>query len=209
MKSKQLRNCRKPERCAQTSVGPHTKGATKRLWRPNNRRKKKEASHNAKAETPKAETPRGGPRALQAVLPVGLNAVTAEEPEWEELEVAVDSAATETVIMSSQLINVQTTEGKAFKQGVQYEVADGTLIPNLDEKHFVGVSEGGHAREVAAQICDVNKAVLSVKKVIQAGNKVVFDSEGRYIEDKHKRWRIPLQEQNGMFLLKLWVRKPF
>ena len=146
----------------------------------------------------------GGLRALRTVLPAGLNSVREDDQEeWEELEVAVDSAATETVIMSTQLSSVETTEGKPFKQGVQYEVADGNLIPNLGEKNFVGVSEGGYAREVKAQVADVNKALLSVAKVIQAGNKVVFDGRGSYIEDTHTGEKIPLREENGMFLLKL------
>ena len=56
---------------------------------------------------------------------------------------------------------------------------------------------------------EVNKALLSVKRVVQAGNPVVFDSQGSYVEDTYTGERLPLREEGGMYMLKLWVRKPF
>ena len=40
-----------------------------------------------------------------------------------------------------------------------------------------------------------------------AGSRVVFDSEGSYIEDKETGEFMPIQLKGGMFMLKLWVRK--
>ena len=51
-----------------------------------------------------------------------------------------------------------------------YEVANGDRIPNLGEKRFVGVSEEGVSRNITAQVCEVNKGLLSVKKVVENGN---------------------------------------
>ena len=61
--------------------------------------------------------------------PGGVNAVA--EDEWVELEVAVDSGATETV-MAEETLNgvIDITEGAACKRGVTYEVANGLEIPN-------------------------------------------------------------------------------
>ena len=36
-----------------------------------------------------------------------------------------------------------------------------------------------------AQVCAVNKALLSVSRMVQAGNRVVFDPNGSYVEDLH------------------------
>ena len=56
--------------------------------------------------------------------PGGVNAVA--EDEWVELEVAVDSGATETVLAEETLNGViDITEGAACKRGVTYEVANG------------------------------------------------------------------------------------
>ena len=50
------------------------------------------------------------------------------------------------------LKNIETTQGNAYKRGVQYEVANGDVIPNLGEKKFKGVRigvRGGTGRHCA------------------------------------------------------------
>ena len=56
------------------------------------------------------------------------------------------------------------------------------------------------------QVCDVNKPLLSVSKIVQGGNRVVFDGNGSYIEDTTNGERMWLQEKGGMFMLKMWVK---
>ena len=142
---------------------------------------------------------------LREVLPEGIHSV--EETEWEEIEMAVDSGATETVIGDTMLTSIETKPGEASKKGVQYEVASGELIPNMGEKTFVCVDEEGTSRSIKAQVCDVNKALLSVRRLVQAGNKVVFAADGGYIEDA-AGGKIYLKEQGGMYMLKVWVQRP-
>ena len=144
---------------------------------------------------------------LREVVPDGIHAV--EELDWEELEMAVDSGATETVVNEDMLKNIETKEGSAYRRGVEYEVANGEYIPNLGEKKFLGVGENGEARHITAQVCAVNKALLSVKKMVQAGNRVVFEQAGGYIEDVVSGERLHLKEQGGMYMLKMWVQRPF
>ena len=139
-------------------------------------------------------------------MPSGLNAVEEVAPEWEEIEMAVDSGASESVVSEDMLNGVETLEGKAKKMGVQYEVADGTLIPNLGEKKYVAVSDAGVARHMKSQVCEVNKALLSVHRCVQAGNKVVFAASGSYIEDETSGETMPLTEKGGMYMLRLWVK---
>ena len=81
------------------------------------------------------------------------------------------------------------------------------------EKRFVVEGEEGYERKMTAQVCDVNKALLSVSKMVKAGNKVVFDSgsdgEGSYIEDRWTGERMYMEERGGMYILKLWAKKGF
>ena len=58
-----------------------------------------------------------------------------------------------------------------------------------------------------AQVTEVNKALLSVSKLVSVGNRVVFDSEGSYIESTKTGEWIPLVENNGNYVLRLWVIK--
>ena len=142
---------------------------------------------------------------LGIVVPQGLNAVS-EAPEWEEIEMAVDSGASESVVNEGQLNGIETLEGPDKKRGIQYEVADGTLIPNLGEKKYMAVSDTGVCRHMRSQVCDVNRALLSVHRCVQAGNRVVFAASGSYIEDEASGEVMPLREQGGMYMLKLWVK---
>ena len=102
-------------------------------------------------------------RIIQTIVLEGINAVHTAEG-WECIEVAVDSGATETVVGEDMLMSVELKEGWASKNGVQYEVANGDRIPNIGEKQFQGTTEEGVTRNITAQVCDVNKALLSVKK---------------------------------------------
>jgi len=139
-------------------------------------------------------------------MPEGLKSVEEVVPEWEEIEMAVDSGASESVVSEDMLTGVETVEGYAQKKGVQYEVADGTLIPNLGEKKFVAVSDAGVTRAMKAQACDVNKALWSVHRVVQAGSRVVFAASGSYVQDETSGETMALTEKGGMYMLKLWVK---
>ena len=146
---------------------------------------------------------------LETIEPEGLCHVDVQGG-WVEFELAVDSGATETVVSEEMLTMVETKPGAASKRGVEYEVANGVRIPNLGEKKFMAETEDGVVRSITAQVCDVNKALLSVKKVVAAGNRVVFDDGGSYIEDKSTGERMWMIENNGMYMLKLWIPKqPF
>ena len=139
-------------------------------------------------------------------MPAGLSSVEEVAPEWEEIEMAVDSGASESVVSEDMLTGVETVEGYAKNKGIQYEVADGTLIPKLGEKKFVAVSDAGVARQMKAQVCEVNKALLSVHRVVQAGNRVVFAASGSYVQDETSGETMALTEKGGMYMLKLWVK---
>ena len=80
-----------------------------------------------------------------AIVPEGVHALE-ETQEWEEIEMAVDSGATETVVSEDMIKAVETKPGEAMKRGVRYEVASGDLIPNLGEKSFTAVGEEGNRK---------------------------------------------------------------
>ena len=139
------------------------------------------------------------------IEPEGINRVEFKDG-WDYVDLAVDSGASETVVGEEMLQSVATTEGAASRRGVQYEVANGVRIPNLGEKKFCGISGEGCKRNITAQVCEVNKALLSVRKVVTAGNKVVFDSEGSYIEDKVTGEKLWMKEDGGVYTLRMWVK---
>ena len=90
---------------------------------------------------------------------------------------------------------------------MEYEVANGVRIPNLGEKTFKGVSNEGLRRLLTVQVCDVNKALLSVSKLTQHNHRAVFDDAGSYLEDKSTGERLWMKERSGMYMLQLWVKR--
>ena len=77
---------------------------------------------------------------------------------------------------------------------------------NLGEKRFTGTTDEGVSRRIRAQVCSVNRALLSVRKVVNAGNKVVFDGAGSYSEDNATGERMYSHEKHGVYMLKMWTK---
>lgn len=144
-----------------------------------------------------------GLAALSTIEPNTLNGVFEG---WEMIEFTVDSGASETVVSEEMLQSVETTESPASKRGVEYEVANGVRIPNQGQKEFKAETSDGTQKILTAQVCDVSKALLSVKKVVAAGNRVVFAPEQAYIENINTGKKLSMQNNGGMYTLKMWVR---
>ena len=70
---------------------------------------------------------------------------------------------------------------------------------------FEGQTAEGVVKRITAQVCDVNKALVSVHKIVSNGNVVVFSQEGSYIEDPRTKEKTWLKEGGGMCMLKMWV----
>ena len=60
---------------------------------------------------------------------------------------------------------------------------------------------------MTAEVTDVSKALLSVANIVKAGNRVVFAQGDCYIEDVATKSRIPIEERNGAYVLKLWISR--
>ena len=143
---------------------------------------------------------------LQTMEPEGQIKVV--EGEWEELHLAVDSGATETVVNAEEAKTVPTEPGQASKAGVKYIMANGDVIENEGEKVMhVSFSEGVE-RLITAQVTDVTKPLLSVSQMVRAGNTVVFSPEGSYIWERESGEYMEMEEVKGMYMLKVWVKKP-
>ena len=57
------------------------------------------------------------------------------------------------------------------------------------------------------QVADVKGALGSVHRICEAGNRVVFDDEGSYIECKNTKSRSVIDKVNGVYYMYLWCVK--
>ena len=98
----------------------------------------------------------------------------------------------------------------ASQEGYCYRAANGQLLPNLGERQVRGVTQEGVAVGLTVQVAEVTKALGSVSKFCEAGNRLVFDDddpEGGYIENKSIGVRARMQKHDGVYKIPIWVRK--
>ena len=79
----------------------------------------------------------------------------AEAPEWEELDLLVDSGASTTVVNDDLVLAVNAIN---IKPEVTYQMADGRIIPHQGENTFKAVTNEGLVRHMTARVCDGHRA---------------------------------------------------
>ena len=120
----------------------------------------------------------------------------------------VNSGAAETMCPTSMATNIATVPGIKLKAGVRYTCAGGKKLPNLGEKRcMLGTDDSSTIRGLTMQVANVQKALLSVSKAVDAGNRVVFDEQWSFIEDKRTGERTTLQRQGNLYTLESWVKQ--
>ena len=132
-----------------------------------------------------------------------LMAVAPEQ--WVEVRLTVDSGAGESVVPASDAPNVEAVKGD--KYGNRYEVANGEIITNQGEKRCAMVTEDSrHPRHLTLQVSEVHKGLLSVIEMIRKGQRVVFDQDWSYIQDKSTGQCDTLVQTDDSFELVTWVK---
>ena len=100
---------------------------------------------------------------------------------------------------------VWAVEAKHAQPDLTYDMADGSRVPHIGEKAFTAFTDQGHIRQIVAGVTDVDDALLSVSKVVKAGNRIVLDQSGSDKEHKQSGEVTPLNEKRGLYMLKMWV----
>ena len=67
------------------------------------------------------------------------------------------------------------------------------------------ITEDGHFRHVNFRVTGVHKALASISAICDRGQRVVFDNDGCYIEDKHSGQRTPFERENDVYHLNVRV----
>ena len=63
-------------------------------------------------------------------------------------------------------------------------------------------TEEGRERKTVVQRCDVSQGLLSVSKVVKAGNGSVFNDAWSYIENTQSVEKTLIEEKGGMFTVR-------
>ena len=128
---------------------------------------------------------------------VGVNEVGTSDGGW--CAVTMDSGAAVSVMPARWYPREQK------RTGVEYTVADGGRIADVGEKLLKFEFSDGDNGSIQFRLANVTKPLGAVSSVCDKGNRVVFDSEGSYVELKSSGKRIPLRRQNGVYVMDVWV----
>jgi len=126
-------------------------------------------------------------------------------PGWQYLSLTVDSGAAETVIPHMLVQDHPIMETQASKSGLNYTSATGDPIPNLGEQKLPLLTQEGSLRAMTFQAAPVERPLGSVKRMCNSGHRVVFDDEGSYVLNKTTGEINWLREDNGNYVMDLWV----
>ena len=133
-----------------------------------------------------------------------LNALGKQTPGACLVEAVVDSGAVNSVAP----LNVFPGELKASemsKNGKKYRGPDGSRIPNLGQKDVEFVSDEGHKCGLTWQIADVERPLIAVLHLPEAGNEVVLKKHGGEVINEKSGKRIKLQRKGGVYIMRMWV----
>ena len=129
------------------------------------------------------------------------------EGNWEIVPVKLDSGACDWVFNpgTANAFPLQETEGS--KNGINFAAANGTPIANFGQRSLKGVTSDWCPIEADVQVAEVKRNLASAMRIVKAGNRIVLDETGSYIEDKTTGRQIKIRADNGEFEFDIWVPK--
>ena len=91
-----------------------------------------------------------------------------------------------------------------------YRTASGEPVRSLGEREPIVNLENGAMAKMKFTVMDVHRPLAAVSKMVDAGHRIVFDSEengGSFVEDRYNNCRHRLYLENGVYVLPIKIRE--
>ena len=124
---------------------------------------------------------------------------------WTHISAVVDSGAAENVLPADVCTHVQLTPTDRSKAGIGFRGAGGDRIRNHGQREFRVRMHDGMCAKSTWQVADVKRPLMSVGKMIAAGNQVHLDAKNPRVV-RPKGGVVPLRKAGNVFLIDLWVK---
>ena len=119
---------------------------------------------------------------LEIVNDLNVNRVeSGEEPEWIQIKSCIDSGAARSVCPVAYCDDQPVVASKSSQQGDQFKTASGVKLDNQGDRVIRGYDDNGRKLALRYAVADVTDALDSVSQICDAGNTVIFNSNGGYI----------------------------
>ena len=88
---------------------------------------------------------------------------------------------------------------KSSEAGVVYTAANGDTMPNRGCKRVKITTGEGQLRTMNMQVTDVNRALMSVAKICDAGHTVTFTNDGGIIRNNQSGEETKFRRENNVY----------
>ena len=92
------------------------------------------------------------------------------------------------------------------RAGGRYRAANGARIPNLGEQRVPFQTADGHRCILLFQVAPIEKPLISVAQLSRAGNRVVLDDTGGFIENKRSGQKMRVAKEGSTYTLIMKVK---
>ena len=144
---------------------------------------------------------------------IKLNSLERREPQSvhhvgsdDFMEITVDSGAAENMMPPDMAPSTPLLTSQEQAAGVLYSAANGDLMPNRGMKNVDILTGEGQARKLKMQVTDVNRALMSVAKVCDAGHTVTFTKNGGVITILESGEETRFRRENNVYRLTVQLR---
>ena len=121
---------------------------------------------------------------------------------WVKVRVTMDSGAAGHVMLETMFPHVKLERKTSSKKFV---AANGEQIKDLGEKKKPFKTNEGVQRCKTFRSANVVKPLISMQKVVRAGNTVVLDEKNPHIRNIRDGTVIKLDVSNGVYTLDMWI----
>jgi hypothetical protein len=115
-------------------------------------------------------------------------------------KVTIDSGAEVSIWPASHVAWENVKPTKESEKGIGFVAANGARMENYGGPQ-VSFKKDGKVRAMNFEVTDCKKPLASVAKIVDKGNRVVFDQDESYIYNKKTGEKIPLQRERGTFVM--------
>ena len=119
-----------------------------------------------------------------------------------KIKFTVDSGAAETVCKKTDATDFPTIYGGS-ESLTKYIMPNGEIVENDGEKHLKVKTAEGEKFIVRTQLTDVRKPLMSVSKVCDEGNIVVFKQNGGYIQSEKTGKKTSFSREGNVYALEM------
>ena len=128
-----------------------------------------------------------------------------ESSGWRKVECILDSGAAESVCPPTMAPSWPICDSVGSRAGLHYTAAGGARIPNRGEQHLPILFENGAKSFCVFQVAEVARPLVSVAKVTERGNAVLFGVGGGVIRNLQTGADTPFYLRDGVYVFSILI----